>query len=204
MIRLYRAAFSTNVERVALALAHKGLEAESVWITYDDRSLVRSVSDQELVPVIDDDGTVVFDSTRILEYLDTRYELPPLYPSGPARRAETVLLIDWFNRVWKVWPNAIAAELERAEPDGGRISSLSAQLTGALDAFEALLIGRDFLLGDSLGAADCVVYPFVKYAAARDEADDELFHRVLDGFQQIGNRSRLAAWLGRMRDLPRA
>ncbi|MGH2922522.1 MAG: glutathione S-transferase N-terminal domain-containing protein [Solirubrobacterales bacterium] len=36
MIRLYRAPFSTNVERVALALAHKGLEAESVVIDYTD------------------------------------------------------------------------------------------------------------------------------------------------------------------------
>jgi hypothetical protein len=30
MIRLYRAPFSTNVGRVALALAHEGLEAASV------------------------------------------------------------------------------------------------------------------------------------------------------------------------------
>ena len=43
MIRLYRAAFSTNCERVTLALAHKGLDdqVESVWIDYADRSPVR-------------------------------------------------------------------------------------------------------------------------------------------------------------------
>ena len=33
MMRLYRANFSTNAERVALALAHKGLEVESVEIS---------------------------------------------------------------------------------------------------------------------------------------------------------------------------
>jgi len=32
-MRLWRAPFSTNVERVALALAHKGLAVESVWIS---------------------------------------------------------------------------------------------------------------------------------------------------------------------------
>ena len=31
-LRLYRFQFSTNVERVTLALGHKGLEAESVWV----------------------------------------------------------------------------------------------------------------------------------------------------------------------------
>ena len=40
MIRLYRAPFSTNVERVALALAHKELRVESVVIDYRDRSEV--------------------------------------------------------------------------------------------------------------------------------------------------------------------
>ena len=44
MIRLYRAPWSTNVERVTLALAHKGLEAESVWIEYSDRREVARVS----------------------------------------------------------------------------------------------------------------------------------------------------------------
>ena len=41
-ITLYRAPFSTNVERVTLALEHKGLEYESAWIEYSDRSPVIS------------------------------------------------------------------------------------------------------------------------------------------------------------------
>ena len=53
MLRLYRAPFSTNVERVALALAHKGLEVESVEISYEDRSPVVEVSGQPLVPVLE-------------------------------------------------------------------------------------------------------------------------------------------------------
>jgi glutathione S-transferase len=59
VIRLYRARFSTNVERVALALALKGLEAESVWITYEDRSPVEQVSGQPLVPVLDYEGEIL-------------------------------------------------------------------------------------------------------------------------------------------------
>ena len=68
MLRLYRIQHSTNVERVALALAHKGLEAESVWIERGDRE-VKKVSGQTLVPVLVDGEEVVADSTQILEHL---------------------------------------------------------------------------------------------------------------------------------------
>jgi glutathione S-transferase len=98
VIRLYRAPFSTNVERVALALAHKGLEAESVVIDYADRSPVERVSGQGLVPVIEDGGTVVADSMKIVRYLDERYPDAPLQPADEARRAEMHLFIDWFEQ----------------------------------------------------------------------------------------------------------
>src|SRR3954468_2903594 len=44
VLALLRFPYSTNVERVALALAHKGLHAASVWIDPADRSRVRDVS----------------------------------------------------------------------------------------------------------------------------------------------------------------
>lgn len=200
MICLYRARFSTNVERVALALAHKGLEVESVWIDYADRSLVERVSGQGLVPVVEfDDGTVVSDSMEIVRYLDERYPQARLYPDGEARLAEMLLFIDWFNRVWKVAPNAIEAELVSGSAAGERLAASAGEMATTLDRFEALLAGRDHLLGDAFSAADCAAFPFLKYAAARDPADDELFHRVLDEHQQLGDdHPRLAAWIERV------
>ncbi len=120
VMRLYRIPFSTNVERVALALAHKGLEAEPVDVDPADRSPIVAVSGQSLVPVLEDEGRVVSDSTHILEYLEERYPDPPLYPRDPARRAECVVFVDWFNRVWKAPPNAIADALAGLNPDRTR------------------------------------------------------------------------------------
>jgi glutathione S-transferase len=203
VLRLYRARFSTNVERVALGLAHKGLEAESVWIEYTDRSQVEEASGQGLVPVVVDRDEVVFDSARILAWLEERHPDPPLYPADEARRAEMELLIDWFDQVWKAWPNGIEAELGRAEPDQAAIASHAAHMDAALDRFERLLAGRDHLMGDDLSAADCVVYPFVKYALRRDPQDDELFHRILDERQSVVGRPRLAGWIRRVDARPR-
>jgi len=204
MLRLFRAPFSTNVERVALALAHKGLEVESVEISYDDRSPVIEVSGQPLVPVLVDDDQVIPDSTRILRHLEERWPEPPLFPRDPARRAELDVFLEWFNEVWKVAPNAIEQELERDRPDDGRIAAFSARMRGSLDVFEEMLDGRDHLFGD-FSAADCAAFPFLKFAKLRDPADDELFHRILeDKLRLNGGHPRLAAWIERVNERPRA
>ena len=85
MLRLYRFRYSTNVERVALALAYKGLEVESVHVDPADRSTVRAVSGQDLVPVLVDGDTVIADSTRILHHLEGA--APSRRCSRPIRRA---------------------------------------------------------------------------------------------------------------------
>jgi glutathione S-transferase len=196
-VKLYRARFSTNVERVTLALAHKGLSADSVWIEYSDRSPVEEVSGQGLVPVlVDDDGTVVTESMDIVRYLDERQPDPPLYPSDPARREEMLVFIDWFNAVWKVAPNAIEA--------GAEVEPHSASMAAALDRFERMLSGRDHLMGDEFSAADIAAFPFLKYALLRDPEDDELFHRILEEHQPLGDgHPRLADWIRRVDQRPR-
>jgi maleylpyruvate isomerase len=202
-IRLWRAPWSTNVERVALALAHKGLAVESIVIDYADRSPVIEVSGQGLVPVIEDRGTVVADSTRILRHLEERYPERPLFPRDAARRAELDVFLEWFNEVWKVPPNAIEAELGKPDPDTERIATLGARMRGWLDVFEELLDGRDHLFGE-FSAADCAAFPFLKFAQGRDPDDDEPFHRVLEEHLRLdGSHPRLAAWIERVDERPR-
>jgi maleylpyruvate isomerase len=188
---------------VALVLAHKGLEVESVRVDPDDRSPVRELSGQELVPVIDDGGRIVADSTRIMEYLDERYPERPVYPAHPARRAEVEVFIDWFNSVWKAPPNAIADALDAGTADAGEIARHSAAMQDRLGLFERLLDGRDHLFGE-FSAADCAAWPFVRYAAGRDPRDDETFHRVLEEHQRLGpEHRRVRAWIERIGERPR-
>jgi len=205
VIRVWLIPYSTNVERVSLALGHKGIEAEPVQVDPEDRSEIVRVSGQDLVPVADFDGEVVADSPAILRLLEELHPDPPLWPSEPARRAELDVFIDWFNRVWKMAPNAIAEMLEGNAPDQFAIDAHAAEMAAALGAFEALLDGRPYLFGDTLSAADCTAFPFLKYAAIRDPADDEVFHRVLEDYQPLGTaHPRLAEWITRVDALPRA
>ena len=205
MIRVWTIPFSTNVERVALALGHKGLEAEVVEIDPNDRAQLERLSGQDLVPVAELDGDVVVDSPRILRRIEERHPDPPLWPAARARRAETDVFVDWFNRVWKVAPNAIAAELEKRPPDQFVLDAYAVEMEQLLVTFESLLDGRDYLLGESFSVADCVAFPFLKYAAIRDPADDELFHRVLEEYQPLRDaHPNLRAWIDRVDAHPRA
>lgn len=205
MMRFYRFPFSTNCDRLALALAHKGLKAESVQIDPADRSLVRKVSGQDLVPVLDVDGEILVDSMVIVRRLEEIHPEKPLYPSDPSRRAEMHVFIDWFNRVWKVPPNAMEAEMMRPSPDRARIDGWSAEMKGHLDTFEGMLAGRSFLMGEAFSAADVCAWPFLRYAVFEDEGDDYLFHRILVEHQPLGtNHPRLEAWIRALRDRPMA
>jgi len=203
-LRLWRIPFSTNVERVALALGHKRLTADWVDIDPSDRSDVERLSGQPLVPVLELDGRVIADSTAIIEELERLQREPPLYPREPARRAEVEIFVDWFNRVWKRPPNELEAELSKLEPDRQTAERLGAEIAAALGRFESLLDGRDYLFGD-FGVADCIAFPFLKYAVLYDPGDDELFHRILVEHQRLDGRyPRLERWIHRSNARPRS
>jgi maleylacetoacetate isomerase len=206
-MRVYRIPYSTNVERVALTLAHKSIPVDWIDVDPDDRGPVVALSGQDLVPVLaTDHGEVVVDSMRIVSWLENRRPDPPLWPASPRRRAEVDVFIEWFNRVWKVPPNAIAAEEAKPDPDRTRIDAWSAELRGWLELFEGLLEGRDWLMGESFGAADVCAFPFLKYGVLPRRPDDEdPFHRALaEHLPVVDTFPLLQAWVHRVDALPRA
>jgi glutathione S-transferase len=203
-VRVYRIPFSTNVERVSLALAYKRLEVDWVDVDPADRAEVVRVSGQELVPVLEHEGGVISDSPAILEFLEERFPERPLLPADSARRAEVRVFCDWFNRVWKRPPNAIVEEEQRPEQDAGRLASLGQELRESRARFDDLLAGRDFLLGE-LSLADVTAFPFLKYALLWEDGDPDRFHEVLREHLRLeGRYERLRDWIHRMDALPRA
>jgi glutathione S-transferase len=206
-MRLWQFPYSTNVERVALALGFKGLEAEPVVIDPADRSRVRALSGQDLVPVLEHDGEVINGSLEIVAHLEERFPEPTLLPPELPRRAELQLLCDWFDRVWKRPPNLLAEALDAGrDPSEPELQAWAAELRASLDLFQALLSdGREHLLGAEFTIAEVAVFPFLRYGVGADEADDETFHLVL--VEHLALESRHAAlrdWIDRVDRQPRA
>jgi maleylpyruvate isomerase len=201
-MRLHGIPHSTNVHRVRLALGLKGLRAELVDHPVEDRSAIRALSDQDLVPVLETgDGRILTDSMPIVAWIDATWPDagPRLYPDGTT---EIPAFVAFFNHVWKLPPNAIDAEQQSAAPDRDRIAALAQQLRGWQHGFEALLADRPFLMSaDAPTAADVCAYPFLRFTTSSDPEDDDLFHGVLLTHLP-GAFPNLAAWIDRMAAFP--
>lgn len=203
MIRLYGYPLSLNVERVQRAVAHKALPVEVVRIDPEDRTPVEKISGQKLVPVIDDDGMVVSDSTEILRYLEERYPEPRLFPVDRAEREALDVFLDWFNLAWKRPPNLIHVEEKSSDPDEAKVTRWAGRMRGSLDRFEALLEGRDYLWGDRLTAADCAAHPFLRFTVQKDRGDPWRFHHILmDHLETEGGHPNLVRWIDRVDEHP--
>ncbi|MDI1267051.1 MAG: maleylacetoacetate isomerase [bacterium] len=78
--------------RVRIALNLKSVPAEVIFVDIDANAhrdpRYRKINPQMALPsLVLDDGTALFQSLAILEYLDETYPAPPLLPADPAGRA---------------------------------------------------------------------------------------------------------------------
>jgi glutathione S-transferase len=82
---------------VRIALAEKGLEAETVEIDLSNRpAWLYELNPVGRVPVFDD-GFILPESEVIMAYLEDRYPEPALLPPDPEGRARARLLVNRFD-----------------------------------------------------------------------------------------------------------
>ena len=92
-MKLYSYFRSSASFRVRIALALKGIDYEyaAVHLVQEGGQQFaagfKAMNPAALVPVLDDDGTILTQSLAIIEYLDETRPLPPLLPAAAAERA---------------------------------------------------------------------------------------------------------------------
>jgi glutathione S-transferase len=89
--------FSPYCWRTRFALAHKGLPVETVPWRFTDHETI-AFSGQAKVPVIQDDGKVVFDSWTIADYLEQQVPTPTLFGDATGR-AHAAFVNAWADAV---------------------------------------------------------------------------------------------------------
>lgn len=201
--------FSPFCWRTRMALAHKGLEVETVPWGFTEKDKLPAPNDGR-VPVIVDAGRVVHDSTAIADYLEERYPDRPLFGDAIARGlcrfvqnwTETVLQVGLIRLVVLDIYNHVRPEdrdyfrRSREERFGASLEDVVKDREAQLPEFRASLAPlrrtierQPFLSGQGPAYADYVV--FGAFAWARGISD----------FPLLAADDPVAAWRGRMLDL---
>ena len=163
MRMLYHLWLSPSSRKVRLMMAEKKLDFEmKIEKTWERRDEYLGLNPTGKVPVlVEDDGSVIADSTAICEYLDELHPEPPLIGRGAAARAETRRLVAWFDEKFRaeVTDNLIGEKVIKqflglGEPSVEAIRAGLANLKIHLDYISWLADSRNWLGGDELSLAD--------------------------------------------------
>jgi glutathione S-transferase len=97
MLTFFSYTISPYAAKVRAVLRYKQIPFQERVVHPMRRGEVRRLSGQSLVPIVDDEGHVVADSTRIVAYLDERYPDRPVIPRDPGLRARALMLEEWAD-----------------------------------------------------------------------------------------------------------
>lgn len=189
--KLYLTLRSPYSRKVSIALQEKGLAVEPVVVDLAARSPeFVAVSPLGKVPVlVDEDGTVVMDSTVICEYLEDRYPQPALGGAGWQQRLR-VRQLDEFGD--SLADHAVATFTARQRQDDAAAEKSAASMNRLLDALEKVAAADGSPLAGPFSWADAAVLAALGYATFRLGEDWRKDH------------PRLAAWFDVMDRRPSA
>ena len=119
----------------------------------------------ERFPVLDDDGTVVGESSIQIEHLHLHHPGPvPLLPEDPRAALEVRLLDRVFDlHVMTPMQLPVTASIKKADVDGALAES-ARLLEIVYRWLEVRLAGRTWAAGDAFSMADCAAAPSLFYA----------------------------------------
>jgi glutathione S-transferase len=202
--------FSPYCWRVRLALAHKGLDVETIPWRFTEKEAI-APSGQGRVPVLVDGDKWVSDSWTIAEYLEDKYPgLPSLF-GGAAGRALSRFYVGWADGVFQpsalrfvlldIWKHGDPKDKDyfrktREERVGMTLEAYVAErekyLKGFRDSLTPLRLAlktQPFLGGDKPLQADYIVFGTFQWA------------RAISDFELLAADDPVAAWRSRLLDL---
>jgi glutathione S-transferase len=210
--------FSPYCWRARMALAHKGLEVETVPWRFTEKEAI-AFSGQGTVPVLVDGDRTIADSWAIALYLDEAYPDRPVLFDGPQGRAAALFVRNWCVQV--VHPLILRIVImdlfnglhekdkayfreTRERRFGMPLEEVAADrdghlktLRGALEPLRATLAETLYLGGNAPDYADYIAFGAFQWARAVSpirllEADDPIAAwrtRLLDRFDGLARRA---------------
>ena len=203
--------FSPYAWRTRMALAHKGLDYDTIGVTLTDKRALAAWTDYQKVPVLKHGQAVICDSWDIARYLDANWPDRPALFEGPPSTALARFLNRWvpdtlYPLVLPLITRDVLDHVHPADRDHYR-ATREARLSRTLEAAqsgrnddvhrfrEALQPVRDivsetrFLCGDDPNYADYILFGLFQWA------------RCTSAFTLLDPADPIAAWRATMLEL---
>jgi glutathione S-transferase len=177
MLKLYigNKNYSSWSMRPWVLLRQSGIAFEEVMVRFDSfdrdsrfKQTISAVSPTGKVPVLDDDGLIVWDTLAIAEYLAERFPDKKLWPSDPRARANARSACAEMHSGFGALRAACMMNIEASLPDAGAliwrdkpavradVERLVALWRGLLKQHGGPLLFGDFSIADAFFAPVCM------------------------------------------------
>jgi glutathione S-transferase len=180
MLKIWGRRNSSNVQKVVWCCDELGLEYERVdaggefGVIHEAGYLARNPN--ALVPTIDDDGFVLWESNAIVRYLCAKHGTGGLFPNDLRVRADADRWMDW--QASTLWPalRRVFFGLVRTPPSERNSDEIQAGAEATASAFGILdgwLSDRPYLAGEAFTMGDIpagiVVYRWLRLEIPRPD-----------------------------------
>lgn len=168
MLKIWGRANSVNVKKVLWCCEELGLKFERIDAGMQHGVIntpeYRKLNPNGLVPTIEDDGFVLWESHAIVRYLAARHGEGTLWPKDLRKRADADRWMDWTTSTFNAPYRPVFWNLVRTPPEKRDMKAVDEGVKKCGELFgivEAALAGRAFLAGDALTMGDIPLGCFV-------------------------------------------
>ncbi|HEY3178053.1 MAG TPA: glutathione S-transferase family protein [Casimicrobiaceae bacterium] len=161
MLKILGRKTSSNVQKVLWCCSELGIpfEREDVGGPFGRNNTpeYRALNPNGLVPTIDDDGFILWESNAIVRYLCAKHGVGSLWPTEVARRADADRWMDWQQTTLAPPMGILFRGLLKQPPDVIDAEQMNGAMQKAAEAFRILdtqLARHSFVAGDALTMGD--------------------------------------------------
>lgn len=178
-LTLYGTPISTYVRTVRLLLEGTGADYDlkSVDIFNGESQSAEYLAKNPFgkVPTLEIDGTFLYETNAIVEYLDATIadrKFSPSEPLAQARMRQIISIIDSYlyaNAISTIVIQRLIVPSQGSKPDEALIANAVTPAKTALEAIESLAVGSPYLLGSDVGITDFYLIPIFIYLSKTPE-----------------------------------
>jgi glutathione S-transferase len=196
-MRLYHSPYSSNARRARMTALHLDVKLDLVLVDLargeQHKPEFLRMNPNGKVPVLDDEGFILWESHAIMQYLADKTPEQSLYPREIHARADVNRWLFWSAHHFAPsvailnWETVVKRLVGRGEPDPAAIKRGEALVSDLARLLDEHLAGKSWIAQERLTLADfAIASPLMAIGPARLPVTD---------------RANLLAWFGRVEAL---